>query len=174
MHEADVAQTSAPRSPVEAFAELARAVHEVKDQVARVSEFVQGTGADLRRNAEQYRADGAEAGAAALITVHDFLFREARVVSHASVEHSLAARALEVLRAELDMLGYVIYSPAPGDPVDLKWVRIVAAEEASDYAGSSEALVVARVLGCAYGRRLPDGGYKAVRLAEVTVSSAGN
>jgi len=122
---------AAPRSPAEAFADLADGVGRLQREVGMIADYVRGTGASLRRSADNWRFEGAEAAVGGLIRIHDLLYRQTRGLRETKrtiATIRLARILLDAVEGELASVDVVVIEPREDDPVDLKLMVTIGNE----------------------------------------------
>lgn len=140
-----------PRSPAEAFADLADGVGRLQREVGMVADYVRGTGASLQRSADHWRFEGAEAAVGGLIRIHDLLYRQNRDIREdkaGAPTVRLAKLLVDAVEGELASVDVLVFEPREDEDVDLKLMVTVSNESAPLLMPWKRG--VASVLSCAY------------------------
>jgi molecular chaperone GrpE (heat shock protein) len=160
---------AAPRSPAEAFADLADGVGRVQREVGMIADFVRGTGARLQRSADELRFAGSEAAVSGLIRIHDLVYRQKRDL-HENSETKNAIRItkmlLDAVEGELASVDVFVIEPSVDDDVDLKLMLTVSNELAPTLKPWKRG--IANVVSCAYIHRSSVGD-RILKKSEVVV-----
>jgi hypothetical protein len=129
---ADTAGRSAPRSPAEAFVDLAQQIELARREVAHVFGFVRDVGSQLSqltRSADEIQLAGADAAIRGIIRIDELVFRhlrEWRATTPSVHELSLATVLDAALDGEFRTLGIERFEPTPGETPDLSRTVTIA------------------------------------------------
>lgn len=125
----DVAAPEPPRSPAEAFADLAAQIAHARRDIAQVADFARGTGAQLQRAHDDVFLQGADAALRGLMRIDELIFKQTRERTTSSMHPETAALATmigQAIEGELRSADVQPIEPEPGDDLDLSRMIAIA------------------------------------------------